>query len=164
MSKKMSKKKIRISVAIAAVLGLGFLLYSHAIPDEYVPTDDEIALRIQSDTKEDIGLLVFDYSANGSEQSGGISNADKSLMQHDERLIEVWNKEMLQCSADTVELQVQFRIITEYVEPNYENVYSEDITKCMEPISWKAHFGKSYFITITGDKSNGYKAVIVDTA
>lgn len=156
----MNRRKIGIAVAIAAVLGLGFLLYSHAIPDEYVPTDDEIALCIQLDTKEDIGLLVFDYSANGSEQSGGISNADKSLMKHDERLIEVWNRETLQCPADPVELSVQFRIITEYVEPNYENIYPEDITKYMDPLSWKAHFGKSYFITITGDKANGYKAVV----
>ena len=55
---------------------------------------------------------------------------------------------------------MQFRIITEYMTPNYENVYPDDITKCMEPISWEAHFGESYFITITGDKTNGYKAVL----
>ena len=55
---------------------------------------------------------------------------------------------------------MQFRIITEYVDPNYENVYPDDITKYMEPISWKANFGESYFITITGDKTNGYKAVL----
>ena len=28
------------------------------------------------------------------------------------------------------------------------------------PISWKAYFGQEYFITITGDKANGYKAVL----
>ena len=55
---------------------------------------------------------------------------------------------------------VQFRIITEYVDPNYENVYPDDITKYIEPISWEARFGESYFITITGDKINGYKAVL----
>ena len=104
----MSKKRIGIAAAIAAVLGLGFLLYNHAAySGEYVPAEDEIALHIQFDTEEDIGLLVFDYSADGSRQSGGISNADKSLMKHDERLINVWNKEMLQCSADTVELSVR---------------------------------------------------------
>lgn len=158
----MNKKRIGIAIAIVAVLGLGFILYNQIIySGKYVPADDEIALHIQLDTEEDIGLLVFDYSANGSKQSGGISNADKSLMKHDERLIEVWNKETLQCSADTVELSIQFRIITKYVDPNYENIYPEDITQYIDDsISWKARFGESYFITITGDKTNGYKAVL----
>ena len=44
--------------------------------------------------------------------------------------------------------------------PNYENVYPDDITKYMEPISWEAHFGESYCITITGDQTNGYQAVL----
>ena len=40
------------------------------------------------------------------------------------------------------------------------NVYTEDITKYAEPISWEAHFGESYFITITGDKTTGYKVAL----
>lgn len=163
MNKKkiINKKKLRIAVAILIILGLGFILYKQTIPDEYVPADDEIALHIQLDTEENIGLLVFDYSINGFEYSGGISNADKSLMKHDERLINVWNKETLQCFADTVELSIQFRIITKYVDPNYENIYPEDITEYIDdPISWKAHFGESYFVMISGNKTDGYKAVL----
>ena len=155
----MNKKRIGIVIAMVVVLGLGFVLYKQAIPDEYVPDDDEIALYIQLDTKEDIGLLVFDYSANDSKLSGGMSNADKSLMKHDERLIEVWNKEMLQCSADTVELSIQFRIITEYVDPNYENIYPENLTKYLEKISFEAHFGEIYSFIITGDNISGYKII-----
>lgn len=157
----MNKKKIGIAIAMAAALGLGFILYHQTIPDEYAPADDEIALYIQLDAKEDIGLLVFDYAANGSQYSGGTSNADQSLLKHDERLIEVWSKETLQCSADTVELSIQFRIITEYIDPNYENRYPEDITKYVDnSISWNARFGESYFITITGDQASGYRAVL----
>ena len=129
----MNKKRSGIAIAIIAILGLGFILYNQAIySGEYVPTDDEIALRIQFDTKEDVGLLVYDYSANDSKFSGGISNADKSLIKHDDLLIDVWNKEQLQYSADTVELSIQFRIITEYVDPNYENIYPENLTKYLE--------------------------------
>ena len=154
-------KKIGIAFAIVVVvLGLGFLVYNHTISDEYIPADDEIALHIQFDTKEDIGLLVYDYRANGHEYSGGTSNADGSLIRHDSDIIVRWKKEELNSSTDTVELSMQFRIITEYVAPNYENIYPDDITKYVEPISWEAHFGKSYFITITGDKINGYKAVL----
>ena len=98
----MNKKRIGIAIAIIVViLGLGFILYNHVVySGEYMPDDDEIALRIQLDTEEDVGLLVYDYSANGSKQSGGMSNADKSLIKHDALLINVWNKEMLHCSAD----------------------------------------------------------------
>ena len=74
--------------------------------------------------------------------------------------IVVLNKEELNNIADTFELSMQFRIITEYVAPNYENIYPDDITKYMEPISWEASFGESYFITITGDKTNGYKVAL----
>lgn len=156
----MNKKKIGIAIVIVVALGLGFIFYNQIIPNEYVPADDEIALHIQFDTKEDIGLLVYDYRADGHEYSGGISNVDGSLIKHDSDNIVVWNKEELNNLSDTFELSMQFRIITEYVTPNYENVYPDNITKYMEPISWEAHFGESYLITITGDKTNGYKAVL----
>ena len=156
----MKKKIIRIIVAIVIVLGLSLVVYNQIIPNEYVPAADEIALHIQLDTEEDIGLLVYDYRADSHEYSGGISNADGSLIKHDSDNIVVWNKEELNNLSDTFELSIQFRIISEYVTPNYENVYPDDITKYVVPISWEAHLGESYFITITGDKTNGYKAVL----
>ena len=135
------KKIIGIAAAAVIVLGLSLVIYNQIIPDEYVPADDEIALHLKLDTE-------------------GISNADGSLIQHDSDNIVVWNREELNLSSDTFELSMQFRIITEYVAPNYENVYPDDITKYMEPISWEAHFGESYCITITGDQTNGYQAVL----
>lgn len=156
----MNKKKIGISIIIVVALGLSFIFYKQTIPNEYVPADDEIALHIQLDTNEDIGLLVYDYRADSHEYSGGILNADGSLIKHDSDNIVVWNKEELNNLSNTFELSMQFRIITEYVTPNYENIYPDDITKYMEPISWEAHFGESYFITITGDKTNGYNAIL----
>ena len=154
------KKIIGIAAAAVIVLGLSLVIYNQIIPDEYVPTDDEIALHLKLDTEEDVGLLVYDYRAGSHEYSGGISNADGSLIQHDSDNIVVWNREELNLSSDTFELSMQFRIITEYVAPNYENVYPDDITKYMEPISWEAYFGESYCITITGDQTNGYQAVL----
>ena len=156
----MKKKVIGIIAAIVVMLGLSLVFYNQIIPNEYVPADDEIALHLQLDTEEDVGLLVYDYCADGHEYSGGISNADGSLIKHDSDNIVVWNREELNNLPDTFELSMQFRIITEYVAPNYENVYPDDITKYMEPISWEAHFGESYFIAITGDKTNGYKVIL----
>ena len=156
----MKKKIIGIIAAIVVVMGLGLVVYNQIIPNEYVPADDEIALHLQLDTEEDVGLLVYDYRADSHEYSGGISNADGSLLKRDSDNIVVLHKEELNNIPETFELSMQFRIITEYVAPNYENVYPDDITKYMEPISWEAHFGKSYFITITGDKAKGYQAVL----
>ena len=119
-----------------------------------------LALHLQLDTEEDDGLLVYDYRIDSHEYSGGMSNADGSLIKHDSDVIVVWNKEELNSPSDTFELSMQLRIITEYVAPNYENVYPDNITKYTEPISWEAHFGESYFITITGNKTSGYKAVL----
>ena len=154
------KKIIGMAAAAVIVLGLSLVIYNQIIPDEYVLADDEIALHLKLDTEEDVGLLVYDYRAGGHEYSGGISNADGSLIQHDSDNIVVWNREELNLSSDPFELTMQLRIITEYVAPNYENVYPGDITKYMEPISWEAHFGESYCITITGDQTNGYQAVL----
>ena len=154
------KKIIGMAAAAVIVLGLSLVIYNQIIPDEYVLADDEIALHLKLDTEEDVGLLVYDYRAGGHEYSGGISNADGSLIQHDSDNIVVWNREELNLSSDPFELTMQLRIITEYVAPNYENVYQDDITKYMEPISWEAHFGESYCITITGDQTNGYQAVL----
>ena len=156
----MKKWTIAIPVATVIVLGLSLVVYNLIIPNEYVPADDEIALHIQLDTEEDIGLLVYDYRADGHEYSGGISNADGSLIQRGSDNMIVWNKEELNNPSDTFELSMRFRIITEYVAPNYENVYPDDITRYMEPIAWEAHFGESYYIAITGDKANGYQAVL----
>ena len=154
------KKMIGIVAVIVIVLGLSLVICNQIIPDEYGPADDEIVLHLRLDTEEDVGLLVYDYRADSHEYSGGISNADGSLIQHDSDNIVVWNREELNHPSDSFEVSMQFRIITGYVAPNYENVYPDDITKYMEPISWEAHFGESYFITITGDKINGYKGIL----
>lgn len=154
----MNKKRIGISIAVFAALALAFILYTLIFPANYVPADDEIALHIQLDTKEDFGLLVYDYSADGHAYSGGTSNVDGSYIRHDSDIIVVLGQEELNAAASPVELSIQFRIITDYVAPNYENIYPDAITKYLEPIAWNAQLGKSYYIVITGDRTNGYKA------
>lgn len=42
----------------------------------------------------------------------------------------------------------------------YGNVYPADITKALEPIAWEARFGQTYTIAITGNRTNGYQAVL----
>ena len=105
-------------------------------------------------------MLIVDYEANESSGSGGTSNADKSLLKHDEFIIYILSKQEFKNPSDVENMTIQFTIITEYVDPNYENIYPEEYTKKMNTISLHAKFGESYYITITGDKTNGYEAVL----
>jgi uncharacterized protein YccT (UPF0319 family) len=152
----LEKKGIRI---IEDMLNL-FLCGDNA--REYEVGADEIALIIHLNTEEDIGLLVLDYSADGREQSGGISNADKTELEHDEQLIWIWNREDLECSADVINLTIRFRIITEYIDPNYENLYPDSLTRTLAPISFEARFGETYSFVITGDRNNGYQLLLYE--
>ena len=142
------KKKTIIIIAISAAAVItvcaifgAIALYKWMFPGDYEVGDDEIALYLKLDTKEDIGLIVFDYTADGHEYSGGVSNADKSMIKRDDVIINVWNKRELECEGDTVDLTFKFRVITEYIDPNYENVYPEEITMYLEPVSLTANFG-----------------------
>lgn len=152
------KKKIGIGIAIAAMIGLIFLLYD--CHDRYEPSGDEIAIHVKLDTKEDIGLLIFDYCVDGRDYSGGTSNADGSMIRHDSDDYLVWNREELDSASEAVQLAVRFRIITEHVTPNYDNIYPEEITRYLDPINFDARFGEMYSVTITGDKTNGYQVVL----
>ncbi len=154
------KKRIFIILAILSFIILSFIIYKYANSSDYSPANDELALRIQLDVKEDIGLLIFDYEVNGHEFSSGISNTDRSLLKHDDQIIHVWNKEALEGISGPLDLSIKFRIITEYVEPNFENTYPKELTRVLNPIFLKADYGQIYDLTISGDRINGYTVVI----
>lgn len=158
----MNKEKFSTIFAAVLVFVTVFALSGCHNADETATkvADDEIALQIKLDIKEDIGLLIVDYKANGTECSGGTSNADKSLLKHDELITYALSKQDFDNPSDAENMSIQFTVITEYVDPNYENVYPAEYTKPLKPISLKADFGETYYITISGDKTNGYKAVL----
>ena len=122
--------------------------------------ENEIMLKIKLDLKEDIGLLIMDHDISGHAGSGGMSNADKSLIRHDETLYFSFDKEHYEISGNTADLKVRFRIVTEYCDPNYDNIYPEELVVPMNEITFRADFGKMYSFTITGDRNSGYQAVL----
>ena len=157
------KKKTLIIIIILAVVFTAlaaYAVYRWVIPHEYVVGEDEIALYITLDTDEDVGLVVFDYWTGGREYSGGVSNADRSMIKHDDVIIDVWDRKQLECTSESVDLTVRFRIITEYTDPNFENVYPDEITRYLEPVSWNASFGTAYTVTIKGNRTDGYTAAV----
>lgn len=154
---------IAAAAAAAAALAVGMnLIYNKLTPAESIPSEDEISIHFRLDTKEDIGLLVYDYIIDGKEHSGGVSNADKSPIKHDsDDLIMTWNREELNSIAQSAEISMSFRIITDYLDPNYDNIYPDAITENAGSVSWTAYFGNSYYIVITGDRINGYKSELI---
>ena len=121
-------------------------------------SEDEIALRIKLDTKEDFGLLLIDYDANGSGGRGGISNANKSLIKRGEQLFYTLPRRASGDPSGVENLSIRFTVITKYFEPNFDEIYPEEFTIPMDAISLNAEFGKSYSIIIIGDMANGYHA------
>ena len=154
------KKKIGIAVlAAAAVLAILILVY-HGAREPAQTNADEISLQVQLDLKEDIGLLLIDSDIDGNVSSGGSSNADKTMLKKDDQIYWPIERQNYENVPDTVELSLRFTVVTEYCEPNYENTYPEEYQIPMDAITFPAEFGKSYSIRITGDKTNGYQAVL----
>ena len=67
----------------------------------------------------------MDYEAGDTACSGGISNADQSLLKHDELLTYTLNKQDFDKPADAENMSIRFTVITEYEAPNYENIYTQ---------------------------------------
>ena len=156
----MKKKSVIFIAGIAALLliVMGFVI-SRINSDPEV-SKDEIGFKIQLDLGEDIGLFIIYSDANGETESGGVSNADKSLIKKDDVLFWYLEKEYHKDLPDTVDMKLQFNIVTEYFDPNYENIYPEEYVIHLDKLSLKAAFGELYKIRVTGDKTSGYKAIL----
>ena len=101
-----------------------------------------------------------DLTADGRKFGGGVSNADRTPLKKGEVVIDTRSREELGCEGTTVRLTYELRIITEYVDPNYENIYPEEITRRLQPVSWTAAFGIAYDVVITGSKTKGYTVTV----
>lgn len=154
----MKHKTIKIFIIIIILLILSFLLIKYLKNNKYNTPLEEITLEIKLDLKEDIGLIIIDYEVDDISGSGGISNANKTLISHNATLTYTLNKQEFNNLSNIENLIINFKIITKYIDPNYENIYPEEYTSTMSPIQIKAHYGETYHITITGDKTNGYIA------
>ncbi|MBR0138389.1 MAG: hypothetical protein IJM15_08250 [Erysipelotrichaceae bacterium] len=151
------KKLVIILLVLLAAVMFGLYVYGSK---PYSVGEDEIALYIKMDVKEDVGLIVMDYSFDDYKYSGGIANADKSMIKHGTEIIYVWSRQEFEDRGDVfgdrVKIGITFRIITEYIDPNYENDYPEELTAYLDPIEFETDFGKAYNAIFTGDKVNGY--------
>ena len=155
-----SKNILAVPLVFLCAAVLFWFWWNQPIGGPEAVSEDEIALRIKLDTKEDLGLLLIDYDANGSGGRGGVSNANKSLIKHNEQLFFSLPKHAFDDPSDVENLSIRFTVITDYFEPNFEEIYPAEYTIPLEAISLKAAFGRAYSIVICGDRTNGYQAFL----
>ena len=159
------KKRILISAVLLILAAAGLLIIKSGLFDRPPePTEDEVMLKVRLDVSEDIGLLIMDYEIGEKSGSGGFSNANRTKLKKDDLLYWTFSKKELKLSDNETDLKIRFRIITEYFEPNYENIYPEEYTVPIEEISLKVRFAGTYDVIITGNSTEGYKAVPVPEA
>ena len=157
------RREKKISIIIVAFMLLVSII-GCSKDEQLQPADDEIMLMIQLDVREDIGLLILYETIDWKQTSGGISNANKSKLEKNELLYWTDSKNDIGIEENVVDYSIVFKIITEYCDPNYENIYPEEYTVMLNELSFTAEFGRAYSITITGDKLNGYEAVLNESA
>lgn len=123
------------------------------------PSDEEIFFHINLDVPKDFGLLLIEYETKDASGSGGVSNANKSLIKHNDNLTYSLSKQDFNNASDITDLTLTFKIVTEYVEPNYEDNYPASSIITLNPVQINAHYGNTYHITITNDE-NSYQAIL----
>lgn len=148
---------LKVMMILLGIVFICFFVYSRFFPSKVVPQDDEIFVQVQLNIKEDIGLLIYDYEVNDHIFSEGIANADKSLLKHDGIVTLSFSKDHLKVDQSSIKMKINFRVITQYVDPNYENIYPEELTKSIDEFNLHMEFGKIYYLELTGDAMHGYQ-------
>ena len=147
-------------------------------------TENEIKVNIRLNLDEDIGLLIYEQDVNGIQRFGGLSNANRSMIKKDDHYLywdfdrELYSEEAnydasnhedgasavsdVNSMPDTVPVTLRFTVVTKYYEPNYDNDYPEEDMVPMNEVTFMADFGTTYVLEITGNRTDGYHAEIVE--
>ena len=154
----MHHQKIIFLIILLSII-LCLIINKNNKVDETKTSDDEIILQINLDVPKDFGLLLIEYETKDASGSGGVSNANKSLIKHNDNLTYYLSKQDFNNASDITDLTLTFKIVTEYVEPNYEDNYLASLSFTLTPVQINAHYGNTYHITITSDE-NSYQAIL----
>ena len=124
--------------------------------------EDKITLQIQLDLQEDIGLFLREAEAPGFSVVGGQSNADRTLIRRDELLYDSFTRWQFETPGEPKEITLRFSVVTEYVDPNFENDYPDELVTSLDPVTVSARFGDTVRIVVHGGHDTGYWAELAD--
>ena len=151
------RMKRAIAAACAAIL---LALPLPGCGEPYAPADDEIALRIQLDLDEDIGLLVIDYAAGESSGSGGVSNADKSPLRRDELLFYTLERHFFDDPSAVGQPAPGLHGHNGVSGAQLRKRLPRGIHLPAGGVILGAEFGEVYSLVISGGTESGYEAVL----
>lgn len=154
----MHRKKIIFLIILLSII-LYIIINKNNKVEETEPSDEEIFFHINLDVPKDFGLLLIEYETKGASGSGGVSNANKSLIKHNDKLTYSLSKQDFDNATDITDLTLTFKIVTEYVDPNCEDNYPASSIITLNPVQINAHYGNTYHITITSDE-NSYQSIL----
>ena len=124
--------------------------------------EDKITLQIQLDLQEDIGLFLCEAEAPGFHVTDGQANADRSLIRRDELLYDSFTRWQFETPGEPKEITLRFSVVTEYVDPNFENDYPDELVTSLDPVTVSARFGDTVRIVVHGGHDTGYWAELAD--
>ena len=153
----MHHKKIIFLIILLSII-LCIIINKNNKVEETKTSDEEIIFQIDLDVPKDFGLLLIEYETKDASGSGGVSNANKSLIKHNDKLTYSLSKQDFNNASDITDLTLTFKIVTKYVEPNYDDNYPASSIIELKPLQIKAQYGNTYHITITTDDKNSYQA------
>lgn len=129
----------------------------------YQPEEDEFAIIVELDTAEDIYVVSHDYALDGEVIGvGGCENADKSAIE--DYVYENFSPEFFPENADLSAFSIRFYL---YDQPyTLEEQYTDGNHTWDYPVegelSLSAAYGDVYFVRITGSKTEGYSAHLIE--
>ena len=124
--------------------------------------EDKISLQIQLDLEEDIGLFLREAEAPGFSVTGGQSNADRTLIRRDELLYDSFTRRQFETPDEPKKISIRFSVVTEYMDPNFENNYPDELVRSLDPVTVSACFGDTVRIVVHGGRDSGYWAEVAD--
>ena len=128
----------------------------------YEAEADKINLQIQLDLEEDIGLFLCEAEAPRFHVTDGQANADRSLIRRDELLYDSFTRWQFETPGEPKEITLRFSVVTEYVDPNFENDYPDELVTSLDPVTVSARFGDTVRIVVHGGHDTGYWAELAD--
>jgi hypothetical protein len=157
--KVLKMKRKALVVFIILILLLVFLVVCYMSNSDNEPTvaEDEVLLIFDLDTQDELYQVSMDYLIDGEiVGDAGTRNADGTPLIENERIYDPFK---LDTEYDISKLSLQL-YVADFINDfgDHEGEYKvENVLKLF------AEYGNIYYITIAGDKENGYTAILKTT-
>jgi hypothetical protein len=154
---KMKRKALVFSIFLILLLVLFVVCYMSNSDNEPTVAEDEVLLIFDLDTQDELYQVSMDYLINGEiVGDAGTRKADGTPLVENERIYYPFK---LDTEYDISKLSLQL-YVADFINDfgDHEGEYKVENT-----LKLFAEYGNIYYITISGDKENGYTAILKTT-